>query len=390
MSKACSDLHFSRLHDSHKLMSIDLAIVDAPVAHPSGAALSSAKRSASRSVNPAASLSDLDAREAVSESDPWLRTAGQGRGDGGWNSGVPAARPRATSRAALRLLLTDLVQLTKPRIVVMVLVTAVASAMIAAGGSIAVLDLLWLLIGTALVAGSAGAANQVWERRIDASMPRTAVRPLPGQRMHVATAIAFTAVTGAVGTLMLGYQFGAEAALVGLTTWCLYVLVYTPLKTRTAWNTTVGAIAGALPILIGYTALGGSLLDATGWLLVGVLVTWQYPHFMAIAWMYRRQYAEAGFRMTTTVEPTGRSAALQSVAGSISLAVCGVWLCCSSTQWLASVISSAAVIAMVFPMFRASLQFAAQRDDLRARRLLRSSLLVLPTVLLIVTLRVFW
>ncbi len=170
----------------------------------------------------------------------------------------------------------------------------------------------------------------------------------------------------------------------------MYVLVYTPMKTRTAWNTTVGAVAGALPVLIGYTATGGSLTDWTGWLLVGVLVAWQYPHFMAIAWLYRRQYAEAGFCMTTTVEPTGRDAGLQSISGSVALILCGVTLCILPGQWLPACIASAGVIACTFPMLRASIRFSACPGDVPARRLLRSSLLVLPAVLAIVTLRLFW
>jgi heme o synthase len=247
-----------------------------------------------------------------------------------------------------------------------------------------------LLIGTAMVAGSAGAANQVWERRIDCNMPRTAVRPLPSERMSVGVAVAFTALIGILGTVVLGFAFGSVPALVGVATWVLYVLVYTPLKTRTAWNTTVGAIAGALPILIGYTALGGSLADPEGWLLVGVLVTWQYPHFMAIAWMYRHQYADAGFQMTTTVEPTGRSAGIQGVVGSLALIGCGLGLCIAPTQLPSTILSAVAIVAVVYPMLRASIRFARHRDDVQARRLLRSSLLVLPAVLLIVTLRVFW
>lgn len=285
---------------------------------------------------------------------------------------------------------SDLIQLTKPRIVVMILVTTVATAIVGAAGLVPIVDLFWLLIGTAAVAGSAGSANQVWERVIDCRMTRTATRPLPAGRLGVATATIYTAVLGILGSALLAGQFGYVPALVGIVTWLLYVLIYTPMKTRTAWNTTVGAIAGALPVLIGYTATGGTLSDLTGWLLVGVLVAWQYPHFMSIAWMYRRQYAEAGFRMTTTVEPTGRSAAWQSVSGSIALIFCGIALCFMTDDSWRGWIASAGVIAATLPMLRSSLAFMAEPDDTQARRLLRSSLLVLPTVLLIVTLRVFW
>lgn len=238
--------------------------------------------------------------------------------------------------------------------------------------------------------GQRCAANQIWERVIDAEMARTARRPLPDGRLETIPAAIFTAILGIFGTYLLHTMFGPQPALAGVATWALYVLVYTPMKTRTAWNTTVGAVAGALPVLIGYTALGGSLADATGWLLVGVLVAWQYPHFMSIAWMYRRQYGEAGFKMTTTVEPTGRSAGWQAIVGSIALIVCGVTLCLMPAGWISGVIASTLVVLATFPMLKASLRFAAAPGDVLARKLLRSSLLVLPAVLAVVTLRVFW
>ncbi|MEO1525678.1 MAG: protoheme IX farnesyltransferase [Planctomycetota bacterium] len=300
---------------------------------------------------------------------------------------VVVGKPVATTRS---MVMRDLVQLTKPRIVVMILVTTIATAMIAAGGMVAFEPLVMLLIGTGLVAASAGGANQIWERVIDCRMSRTASRPLPAQRLSTGFATAYTMSIGTIGTSILGLRFGAIPALVGIATWFTYVFVYTPMKTRTSWNTTVGAIAGALPMLIGYTALGGSLLSVTAWLLFGVLAAWQYPHFMAIAWLYRRQYGEAGFRMTTTVEPTGFSAGWQSILGSAALLVCSIALCFLNPGIVAASVAAVAVTASVYPMFKASVVFARQRNDQTARRLLRSSLLVLPAVLAVVTLRVFW
>ncbi len=367
-------------------MSIDLAIADAPATAPSDSSVTFPQRTASRSV----SVAEQSGSDEACPSDADLEIDGAGQGRGVQSEFASTTVVAEKTAIAQKSLLSDFITLTKPRIVVMVLVTTVASAMVAAGGWFSLVDLVWLLVGTAMVAGSAGSANQVWERRIDCNMPRTAVRPLPSERMSVAVAVAFTALIGILGTAVLASAFGTSSALVGLATWGLYVLVYTPLKTRTAWNTTVGAVAGALPILIGYTALGGSLLDVNGWLLVGVLVTWQYPHFMAIAWMYRHQYAEAGFQMSTTVEPTGRSAGIQSVVGSLALIGCGLGLCVSPAQLPSTILSTIAIVAVVYPMLRASIRFARHRDDVQARRLLRSSLLVLPAVLLIVTLRVFW
>tara|TARA_R110002049_G_scaffold2750_8_gene22297 strand:+ start:255651 stop:256670 length:1020 start_codon:yes stop_codon:yes gene_type:complete len=321
---------------------------------------------------------------------PRFRHAGTAPADPSDTATVAESKTDSRSRAGQGGLFADLVQLTKPRIVVMILVTTVASSLIAAGHLVAAETLFWLLLGTGMVAGSAGAANQIWERVIDCEMARTATRPLPDGRINLSVAFVFTAVLGIAGSAILWAWFGATPAVAGIATWLIYVLAYTPMKTRTAWNTTVGAIAGALPVLIGYTATGGSLSDPSGWLLLGVLATWQYPHFMAIAWMYRRQYAEAGFCMTTTVEPTGRSAGIQAIVGSLVLIACGIALCLIPAGIIGGVLGSIAVFVSCYPMLKASIRFARQPDDALARTLLRSSLLVLPAVLLVVTLRVFW
>ena len=323
-------------------------------------------------------------REQIVEKDVSGK-AGQGSQPENSDSAVAAG-----NRPTLAAVLSDYLQLTKPRIVVMILVTTWATAMIGASGFIPVGSLVWLLVGTAAVAGSAGAANQVWERVIDRRMTRTANRPIPSGRLSTGPAVLFTAFLGLAGTSALAAHFGVVPAAVGVATWLLYVFVYTPMKIRTAWNTTVGAVAGAIPVLIGYTATGGALTDWTGWLLVGVLVAWQYPHFMSIAWIYRRQYGEAGFKMTTTEEPTGRSAGLQSIFGSAVLIGLGVTLCCMSAGLSGAIIGSLAVTAAACPMLIASVRFARCPDDATARKLLRSSLLVLPAVLAVVTLRLFW
>jgi protoheme IX farnesyltransferase len=298
-------------------------------------------------------------------------------------------KPAATG--AQRGVLADVVELTKPRIVTMILVTTVASALIAGSASLTLVDWFWLMIGTALIAGSAGAANQVWECKIDRNMPRTANRPVPGGRMSYGVALGLTIASGIAGGSILWLGNGVLPASVGIATWLIYVLVYTPMKTRTAWNTTVGAIAGALPVFIGYTAAGGTLTELPGWMLFGVLACWQYPHFMAIAWLYRTQYARAGFCMTTTVEPTGRHAAWQSILGSLALATCGVVLAWfPDGQWVASaasVVATVLILVASWPLLRASLNFRANPNDTTARKMLRWSLVVLPAVLLVMTLR---
>ncbi|MGV3485333.1 MAG: heme o synthase [Planctomycetaceae bacterium] len=296
---------------------------------------------------------------------------------------VPAISLLDTSTSLAR----DFLELTKPRIVTMILVTTLVAAVVAAGSSIAAATLFHLLVGVALVAGSAGAMNQVWEREIDREMERTRRRPVPAGRMTAWAAALFSVAIGVGGTAYLTYFLGAIPAIVGAVTWITYVPIYTPMKTRSAWNTTIGAVSGALPVLIGYTAAGGSLADLRGWLLVGVLVAWQYPHFMAIAWLYRRQYAEAGFRMTTTVEPTGRSAGWQSVAGMLLLVSCLLGLALGYgdlTSWQRVVLVACLILAS-YPMTKAAVRFASDRNDGTARKLLRASLLQLPASLLLVT-----
>lgn len=309
-----------------------------------------------------------------------------------------AVAPKATRtrrREREPTLIGDFIELTKPRIVTMILVTTVASAWIGmaspAGVHLSLGAWLVLLLGTGLVAGSACAANQVWERRIDPLMPRTAQRPLASRRMLPVTGVVFTAIIGLLGTIVLAWQFGAAPALVGVATWVVYVLMYTPMKTRTSWNTTMGAISGALPVFMGYTAAGGQMTELAGWMLFGVLACWQYPHFMAIAWLCRQQYAEAGFQMTTTVDPSGRSAAWQSIVGAIALAACGVILCMAPAGELilsvASFATSLLVVLATWPFLASAIHFASQRDDLHARKMMRWSLVVLPAVLLVMTLR---
>ena len=289
----------------------------------------------------------------------------------------------------------DALALSKPRIVTMILVTTVCTGIIGAGGGVSWVSMAWLLVGTGLVAAAAGAANQIWERRIDQHMGRTASRPLPSGRMRAAEAMVWMAAALAIGTGVLAWRFGVVPAAVGVATWALYLFVYTPMKTRTTINTAVGAVAGALPVLIGYTATGGGFGDWAGWLLLAVLAAWQFPHFMAIAWMYRDQYAEAGFRMTPSVHRDGWSAAVQAIVGAAALMAASVGLVAMVTGWGDVwsigylVLGSILVVAASWPMLAASIRFYRDRNDATARRLLRSSLWVLPAVLAVATAGVF-
>ena len=234
---------------------------------------------------------------------------------------------RRHSRVAKRLP-GDFVDLTKPRIVSLVLVTVGVGAWCGSWGGTSPWLVLHALLGTALVAASGSALNQLLERRADARMRRTADRPLPSGRLSSREVIAFASATIVAGLVYLAATTGLETTLLGLLTWVLYVWIYTPLKSRSVGNTVVGAVAGAMPILIGWSAVGGpwNLFAAA---LFFIVYLWQFPHFMAIAWIYRQQYAAAGLRMLPSVDPTGfRTGAHAVVAAAALLPVGmlpGVW-----------------------------------------------------------------
>ena len=212
----------------------------------------------------------------------------------------------------------DFIELTKPRIVMLELVTVVVAAHLAAPRGIDAWVLWHTVLGAALVAASAGAFNQWLETTTDGRMHRTATRPLPAGRLAAWQVVGFGLVTLAAGAAELLLFVGALTAAAAIATWLVYVAIYTPLKTRTPLNTAVGAVSGALPILIGWTATGTSI-DMRCWALVAVMFLWQFPHFMAIAWLYREDYARGGQRMLTVVDPTGLRAAGQAIVAAMAL-----------------------------------------------------------------------
>ena len=256
------------------------------------------------------------------------------------------------------------------------LIVASAAACLAAPHSLDMRVLLFALGGTGLVAASASIANQWWERANDARMPRTENRPLPTGRIGSAEAGVLSVVALIAGTALLLWQVNVLTAALGLLSWILYVGIYTPLKTRSPFNTTVGAIAGAIPILMGWTATG-TPLNLTAWALAGVLFLWQFPHFMAIAWIYRHDYAAVGHRMLSVVDPSGMRAGAQAVLGAavlipVSLIPAVVPTSGSPLLYLAWTFSLGTILLGL------SLRFAIFRDDLSARYLLKASLIYLP------------
>ncbi|MCE9553629.1 MAG: heme o synthase [Planctomycetes bacterium] len=286
-------------------------------------------------------------------------------------------------RTALWGRVADYIELTKPRIAALELLTVLVGAGIACSG---VPSDGWLILhllgGTALVAASASALNQWLERDTDGLMRRTADRPLPAGRLTPTEVIIFGAITGSAGLLWLLTLVGPVTAALGLLTWLLYVWVYTPLKTRSSANTFIGAVAGALPAMMGYAALAPAndaaehrLLAATLFLLVFL---WQFPHFMAIAWLYRDSYTAGGMKMLPVVDPTGRRAGAQAVLSAAVLVP--ISLLPTLLMRAGSVYFLLALVLSVFQL-ACAVSFALQMNDITARRLLRASLVYLPMLM---------
>jgi heme o synthase len=280
--------------------------------------------------------------------------------------------PGSRSAGGVLGLAADYVELTKPRIVTLELVTVIVAAYLAAPWGVGSWLLLNAVCGAALVAASAGAMNQWWERATDAQMPRTAKRPLPAGRLSSRQVVAFGAVTLIAGTLQLILAVNPVTAAVAVATWLIYVLAYTPLKTRSPLNTAVGALSGALPILIGWTATGAAI-DVRALALVAVMFLWQFPHFMAIAWLYRADYSRAGQQMLTVIDPSGLRAGAQAVIGALVLIPVSLVPALSPQSGSAAIYCSWALMLGSIQVIAATM-FLIHRNDRTARRLLRASL----------------
>lgn len=298
---------------------------------------------------------------------------------------APAAAPisvdpsdAARARGVAAAFMSDISRLIRPRIALMVLATVVASMWLTAGRSVGGPSLWWLLLGTTLVAASSSIANQILERAEDRLMLRTSRRPIAAGRLSVPAATMVATLLVVAGSLMIALASGWAAAGAAVATWILYVGVYTPMKMRSPLNTAVGAVAGAMPVAIGWFAAEGpqrlAAGDAAGGLAVAALGTvlylWQFPHFMAIAWLYRSQYAAAGMRMLTVDDPSGLRAAGQALAA--SLAMVPVSLVLAVPAGSVRLFLAAAIASVVYAV--ATVGFAVRRDDASARTLLFTSL----------------
>ncbi len=265
-------------------------------------------------------------------------------------------------------------ELTKPRITFLVVLTAAAGFCMGSASGIDYFRLLNMSIGIALLASGLSALNQYIERDLDRLMRRTQARPLPTGKLLPGEAAMFGILLSVVAAVYLAVFINPLSALLGAATFASYLFVYTPLKTRTTLSTVVGAFPGAMPPFIGWAAAsGGITVDA--WVLFAILFLWQFPHFLAIAWMYRDDYARAGIKMLPVVEPDGRVTGQQII--SYTLLLVAVSLLPAVTGLAGSVyFAGALVLGLSFLYFSA--RAALVRTTWQARRLLLASVIYLP------------
>ncbi|MBI3400723.1 MAG: protoheme IX farnesyltransferase [Acidobacteria bacterium] len=271
-------------------------------------------------------------------------------------------------------LFADYLELTKPRLNFLVVATSAAGYYLGAVGGVDVALMAQAVVGTALVAGGAAVLNQLYERETDALMRRTRLRPLPDGRVPPADARAFGALLSGAGLLLLAARTNWLAAGLALATLVIYLVVYTPMKRRTPQSTLVGAMPGALPAIIGWTASHGSIARG-GASLFAIVFLWQMPHFMAIAWMFREDYGKAGFPMLPVIEPGGARAGRQALIYAallvpVSLTPTLVGIAGAIYFWVALVLGLALLALAV--------RFAATRSEASARGLFFGSITYLP------------
>jgi protoheme IX farnesyltransferase len=268
----------------------------------------------------------------------------------------------------------DYVTLAKPRLNLLVVASTLVGYVMGDGEMADVLRVVAMVGGTALVAGGASAFNQVFERRTDALMRRTRLRPMADGRMSPQDASLYAAVLSLAGLAALAVFVNILSALVALATLVSYAAIYTPLKLRTSFSTVIGAIPGALPPVIGWAAATNGL-GRGAWILFGILFLWQLPHFLAIAWIYREDYARAGFPMLPVIEPDGRSTARQSVlyaAALLPLSLAPTLVGITTTFYFV------AALVLTLGFLALTLQFARTRSVADARRVFFGSIVYLP------------
>lgn len=277
--------------------------------------------------------------------------------------------------------LSAYLELTKPRIAIMLVLTAAAGFYLG-GKSFDLLLFLNSMIAITLLAFGVSTLNQYWERESDKLMERTATRPLPSGKITPFEALVFGSLLCLSAEIYLAVAVNFLTALLGLIVIIGYVFIYTPLKSRTSMSTAVGAIPGALPPLMGFTAASNEISIAA-WITFAILFFWQFPHFLAIAWMYRDQYAKAGILMLPVIEPSGKITARQIVIFAVLTLIISVL---PYFFGFAGVIYLVGSILLGFWFLYESIKMAREKSDSQARKLLRVSVIYLPLIYLILVL----
>jgi protoheme IX farnesyltransferase len=285
---------------------------------------------------------------------------------------IPAAR-RANGSLA------DYLALTKPRLNFLVVATSAAGYYLGGPAHPDAVSMTQAVAGTALVAGGAAVLNQLYERETDALMRRTRHRPLPDGRVAPGDARTFGLALSLGGLLLLAVRANWLSAGLALVTLVVYLIVYTPMKRRTSLSTLVGAVPGALPALIGWTASHGSIALG-GATLFAIVFLWQIPHFMAIAWMYREDYGKAGFPMLPVIDPEGRRAGRQAVVYAAALVPVSLM---PTLAGIAGVVYFGSALALGIGLLLLAARFAATRSDSAARALFFGSIIYLPLIWLV-------
>jgi protoheme IX farnesyltransferase len=274
-------------------------------------------------------------------------------------------------------LFADLMELTKARLSTLVLMTTFVGFALASGSHLDWVRLLHTLLGTGLVAGAAAVLNQAIEADIDRLMERTRQRPLPARRISRGAAVAIGVLMAVAGLADLALATTFVATYLAAATLLIYLAIYTPMKRRSSLCVSIGAVSGAIPPVLGWTAVNGTV-GLGAWVLFGILFTWQMPHFLAIAWMYRDQYAQAGFRMLRCSDTNGRVTAVQSLVFSLLLtAITLIPFFRQGAGWLylvGTLLCNAVLLAC-------AVGFLAARSRSAARWLFFASILYLPLVL---------
>src|SRR5581483_8973560 len=270
----------------------------------------------------------------------------------------------------------DFLELTKPRVTWLIVMSTAVGYYFGHSGSWSVWAVIHVLLGTALIASGTAALNQWYERDADREMKRTRNRPLPAGRMRPAHALYFGIALAIAGSLELGLGVNWLCSVLGIATLMMYLFAYTPLKQKTWWSTTVGAVPGAMPPLIGYAAAANKLTPEA--LVLGaILFLWQFPHFYAIAWMYREDYSRAGIRMLPVVEPDGGSTARQILLFScllIPISLLPKWMGMTGSIYMVGAI----LLGLLF--LYAGIRVSLDRTKVRARKVLLASVLYLPVL----------